>query len=59
MEFAYFLILAGVAFALLCGVICARIAEDYKTEHPVLWFIVGFCLGPLGIGLALLSRRKL
>lgn len=59
MEFIYLLILAGLVFAMLCGVICARVAEDQSTEHPVLWFIVGFCLGPLGIGLALLSRRRL
>ena len=43
-EFAYH---AGAL--LLCGLAAMRIATRKQATHRAPWFLIGLCLGPLGI----------
>ena len=50
------LIVVLVVF-LVFGVVCQDLAKKRQAGHDGAWFIVGFFLGPLGLGLVLLTHK--
>lgn len=55
-ELLTFFIVAAIVF-LIFGVVCSDLAKKRQAGHNGAWFVVGFCLGPLGLGLVLLTHK--
>ena len=49
-------IIVGVVVQFVFGTACVTLADEGNTKHPFAWFIVGLCLGPLGLSFSLISR---
>ena len=56
-EIMTFLVL-GLIVCVVFGVACSELAKQRKAGYKGSWFIVGLCLGPLGLGLVLLSQKQ-
>ena len=50
-------VVVGLIVQIIFGSACFVLADRGKTTHPFAWFVVGLCLGPLGLAFSLISSH--
>ena len=58
MEELFTILFIALLVFLVFGVGCHELAKKNDIGHTGCWFIVGFCLGPLGLALVLLAMNQ-